>query len=214
MRKQLLSFAVSASVLLSVLCLKAAEQVTISEFLASNTAGLRDEELQLADWIEIYNSGTNAVNLDGWFLTDAINNKTKWRFPATNINANAFVIVFADSKDRRVPGATLHANFSLSANGEYLGLIKPDGVTVATEFRQVNNGYPGQAPDVSYGFAALTTNLTAISSNAPVRWRIPNGSEGEWTATNFNDSGWSLATNGSGYGTFVSANYGAAVLAT
>ena len=42
------------------------------------------------------------------------------------------MIVFADSKDRRVPGATLHANFSLSANGEYLGLIKPDGVTVAT----------------------------------------------------------------------------------
>ena len=214
MRKQLLSFAVSASVLLSVLGLKAAEQVTISEFLASNTSGLRDEDNLLADWIEIYNSGTNAVNLDGWFLTDAINNKTKWRFPATNINANAFVIVFADGKDRRVPGARLHANFNLSASGEYLGLIKPDGVTVATEFRQVNNGYPGQAPDVSYGFAALTTNSIAINTNSPVRWRIPNGSEGNWNTTNYDDSAWTVGTNGMGFGTFPSANYGATVLAT
>src|ERR1044072_3812788 len=80
----------------------AAEQVTISEFMASNTRTLRDEDNQYGDWIEIRNSGTNAVNLDGWYLTDAANNKTKWRFPATNIAAGAFMVIFADGKDRKV----------------------------------------------------------------------------------------------------------------
>ena len=78
---------------------RSAEQVTISEFLASNTSGLKDEDNLYPDWIELHNSGTNAVNLDGWYLTDNGNNLTKWRFPATNINAGAFLIVFADGKD-------------------------------------------------------------------------------------------------------------------
>lgn len=214
MCKRSLSLLVSASLLLSALGASAAEQVIISEFMASNNSGLRDEDNQLADWIEIYNSGTNAVNLDGWFLTDNSNNKTKWRFPATNIASGGFVIVFADSKDRRVPGAPLHANFALSAGGEYLGLIKPDGVTVATEFVQVNNGYPGQAPDVSYGFSSLTTNFNAILTNSPVRWRIPDGTEGDWQTNTFDDSSWAIGTNGVGFGSFSTANYGLSVLPT
>src|SRR5688572_12795357 len=44
--------------------------VTINEFLTSNGGGLRDEDLESPDWIEIYNSGPGAVNLAGWRLTD------------------------------------------------------------------------------------------------------------------------------------------------
>jgi len=39
--------------------------VTISEFLASNTHGLRDEDGDYPDWIELVNSGTNTVNMQG-----------------------------------------------------------------------------------------------------------------------------------------------------
>ena len=199
--RKVFSCLLSASLLTLVWGTHASEQITISEFLASNTSGLRDEDGQTNDWIEIRNAGTNAVNLDGWFLTDNDNNLTKWRFPATNIAANGFVIVFADSKDRKVPGATLHANFNLSASGEYLALVKPDGVTIATEFRQVNNGYPGQAPNVSYGFSAITTNITVITTNAPLRVRIPAADEGtNWTTAGYNDSAWIAGTNAVGYG--------------
>src|SRR5512147_2570407 len=106
-----------------------AESVVISEFLASNSGGLRDEDGDYPDWIEIFNGGTNTVNLDGWFLTDAPDNLGKWRFPSTNLPPNGFLLVFASGKSRAVPGAPLHANFQLGAGGEYLALVRPDGVT-------------------------------------------------------------------------------------
>ena len=41
----------------------------ISEFLADNDGGLRDEDGDDADWIEIYNPDPDPVNLAGWRLT-------------------------------------------------------------------------------------------------------------------------------------------------
>ena len=122
----------------------------ISEFMASNTRILADETGQFPDWIEIYNPGAAAVNMAGWSLTDNANNLTKWIFPATNLPSGGFMVVFASGNNRRVPGAPLHTSFSLSASGEYLGLVKPDGVTIVSEFRPA---FPGQVPDVSYGVA-------------------------------------------------------------
>src|SRR5439155_23661552 len=81
-------------------------------------------------------------------LTDDANDLTKWRFPATNLDAGGFLVVFASGKDRRVAGAPLHTRFKLSAAGEYLALTEPDGVTIATEFAPK---YPRQMPDVSFG---------------------------------------------------------------
>jgi archaellum component FlaF (FlaF/FlaG flagellin family) len=187
------SLLLTACFVASAPLVRAAETVTISEFLASNASGLRDEENTFGDWIELYNSGTTNVNLDGWFLTDAAGNLTKWRIPNTNILAGGFLVIFADSKNRSVPGATLHTSFSLSASGEYLALVKPDGVTIASQFSPT---FPGQVPDVSYGFVSLTTNFTAISTNAAVRVRIPNGSEGAWQTNGYDDSAWTVGTNG------------------
>lgn len=106
----------------------------ISEFMASNTRILADEDGEFSDWIEIHNPGANTVNLDGWFLTDATNDLTKWRFPATNLNAGGYLVVFASNKDRRIPGARLHANFRLTSSGEYLALVQPDGTNIASTF--------------------------------------------------------------------------------
>src|SRR6266446_5570928 len=109
--------------------MSAAETVTITEFLASNSSGLRDEDGDTSDWIEIFNAGTSATNIGGWFLTDSASDLTKWRFPATTIAPNGFLIVFASGKNRTNSGAPLHANFSLNASGEYLALVKADGVS-------------------------------------------------------------------------------------
>ena len=65
----------------------AQSSVIISEFLAHNTSGLVDEDGDYSDWIELYNGGTTAVNLGGWYLTDDAANLTKWAFPGTNIAA-------------------------------------------------------------------------------------------------------------------------------
>jgi len=54
-------------------------------------------------------------------------------------------------------------NFKLSAAGEYLALIEPDGITIATEFAPL---FPPQVADVSFGIALLASNTTFIASGA------------------------------------------------
>ena len=122
----------------------------ISEFMASNTRSLRDERGEFSDWLEIYNPSPALLNLDGWYLTDSTNNLTKWRFPATPLPGGAFLVVFASGEDRDVPGSPMHTSFQLTASGEYLALVKPDGITVASAFTPT---YPQQFPDVSHGVA-------------------------------------------------------------
>src|SRR5690349_1615327 len=50
----------------------------ISEFLAVNNSGLRDQDGQRSDWIELYNPTAGDVNLDGYYLTDNSTNLTMW----------------------------------------------------------------------------------------------------------------------------------------
>ncbi len=181
---------------------QAAEPVFISEFLASNSGGLQDEDGDSPDWIEVFNSGTNTVNMDGWFLTDSAGNLTKWRLPATNVPPNGFLIVFASGKNRAVPGARLHANFSLSAGGEYLALVHPDGVTIASEFAPT---FSEQYPNISFGFGQNVQVTKLVSNTGPALVYIPTNNllGTNWIATNYNTTGWLAGTNGVGYETYV-----------
>lgn len=125
-------------------------QLVISEFMAANDTTLADEDGAFSDWIEIHNPTASPVSLADWYLTDDSADLTKWQFPATNLAANAYIVVFASGKDRRVPGANLHAAFSLQASGEYLALVRQPDLTptIATEF---SPAFPAQVSDVSYG---------------------------------------------------------------
>ena len=122
-------------------------QVILSEFMADNKTTLADNYSQFSDWIELSNISTTNVNLLNWGLTDNASGST-WLFPSTNLAAGSTLIVFASGRDIRIPGATLHTDFKLSASGEYLALKRPDG-TIATEFTPA---FPAQIADVSYGY--------------------------------------------------------------
>src|SRR5204863_161727 len=54
----------------------------INEIQAVNPNGVRDNANEAEPWIELYNSGNTAINLDGFFLTDNFNVLNKWAFPA------------------------------------------------------------------------------------------------------------------------------------
>jgi hypothetical protein len=121
------------------------QPVVLNEFLASNAGGLRDEDGESADWIEIRNPNPFAIDLGGYRLQDSAN---PWDFPAGSIiPASGYRIVFASSKNRTNPAANLHTNFGLSAEGEYLALETPAGAIV-TEF---SPAFPPQRQNVSGG---------------------------------------------------------------
>ena len=121
-------------------------KVVISEFLADNGTGIKDDDGTRQDWLELLNAGAVDVNLGGWFLTDEATNLTKWRLPAVPLAANAYLLIWASSKDRANPAAPLHTNFKISKNGGYLALVNP-----ATNVVSVFDPYPAQQTDDSYG---------------------------------------------------------------
>lgn len=156
------------SVLLSVSSAHA--DVRINEFLASNQNGLRTAAGEGADWIELSNTDSSPVDLGGWYLTDRASSLTLWRIPdGTVIAGNGYLVVFADSSPVALTNNELHANFSLAVEGEYLGLVRPDGETIADEFAP---RFPAQIEDVSFGRASREQEL--VGSGAPARYRIPN----------------------------------------
>ncbi len=104
--------------------------VRIGEVLAgtSGVTGLRDEDGEIQDWIELENRGTAEVNLEGWSLTDDPDVPGKWIFPEVRLAPGKFLVIFASGKDRRPAGGgrPLHANFRLAIRGEFLGLFTPE----------------------------------------------------------------------------------------
>jgi hypothetical protein len=122
----------------------------ITEFLAANESALADEDREFSDWIEIHNPDAAPISLEGFHLTDNPADLDKWTFPAVTLNPGAYLIVFASGKDRTDPAGPLHTDFELSAEGEFLALVNPDGVTVASAFAPA---YPPQFDNRSFGFA-------------------------------------------------------------
>lgn len=128
-------------------------QVRVNEFMASNNSTIVPNAVAgtFNDWIELYNESAEAVDLGGWHLTDNAANPAKWTFPAgTVIAPDGYRIVFATGDNAPDARGNLHTNFSLSAGGEYLGLVKPDG-TMVSEFETGGANFPAQEQDVSYG---------------------------------------------------------------
>src|SRR3954469_13020803 len=116
----------------------------ITEFMADNVSFIADEDTDYNDWIEIHNPGAAPLNLTNWALTDDAANLTKWKFPNVTMQPGDFLVVWASGKNKRIPGAPLHTNFSLAKNGEYLALVQPNGTTVEQEFAPA---YPAMDPN-------------------------------------------------------------------
>lgn len=174
--------------------------LSISEFVANNDTGLQDEDGDESDWIEIYNDGPSDVGLAGYFLTDDATDLNKWAFPAISLASGGHLVVFASNKDRRDPASELHTNFRLSAGGEYLALVAPDGSTIVHEFAP---SFPAQFPDVSYGFGTSSTATNLIAQGAPARAFVPtDDSLGvAWIEPGFNDAAWPAGSTGAGFET-------------
>ena len=156
-------------VVLVLLGRNARAQLVLTEFMADNRETLLDEDGEPSDWIEVYNQSDAVVSLAGWSLTDDAAEPSLWVFPARDLGPGEFVLVFASGKDRPTPDGELHANFKLSRQGEYLGLLNPEGA-VASHFAPE---YPEQLTDRTYGRAMELTRRTLLETGGRVSYLVP-----------------------------------------
>ncbi len=90
--------------------------------ISPNGTDFADEHGGYEDWIELYNDNDFPVSLGGLYLTDDIDDLTKWQIASVGeIPANGHLNVFAD--DQPYLGG-LHATFKLSDDGETLALVQ------------------------------------------------------------------------------------------
>jgi len=115
------------AVLLLIQHLSASSQIFINEILASNSTINTDPDYtSYADWIELYNAGETAVNLNGYFLTDNLENPQKWPITADiSIPSKGFLLIWCDDN-----ATGIHTNFKLSASGEEIGLYNASQVLI------------------------------------------------------------------------------------
>lgn len=120
----------------------AAGSVVINEFMANNKDAVTAPNGKNSDWIELYNTSNATVDLSNATLSDNYAIPKKWAFPSgTKINANEYLIVWADDSDT---GTGLHASFKLSENDERIILSDGQGKVLDSL------SYPNQKQDFSY----------------------------------------------------------------
>lgn len=121
-------------------------ELLINEVMADNDGSLEDPDEKGAyeDWFEIYNPGSTAVDMSGMYVTDNLNNPTKFKIPdGVVIPAKGYLVFFADGEPAQGPR---HTSWSLSADGEAVGLYRSDGKTLIDSVT-----FPVQQTDISFG---------------------------------------------------------------
>ena len=103
--------------------------VLINEVMASALTGIRDDEDELCDWIELYNTTDRDISLSRYALSDNERDPLKWRFPQDAvIHAHEYYLVLCTKKDRqdKVTG-DWHTNFRISAENDTIILADTEG---------------------------------------------------------------------------------------
>ncbi|HRS09482.1 MAG TPA: lamin tail domain-containing protein [Sedimentisphaerales bacterium] len=129
---------------LGAVCGGAQSDVCINEIMAANDLAVRDPQGGYDDWIELFNPADVPAGIGGLYLTDDLDDPTKWRLPAgTVIPAKGYLVVWADGD---VGDAGLHADLALNASGDRIALFDRDGGTLIDSVR-----FGRQRADVSFG---------------------------------------------------------------
>jgi hypothetical protein len=173
--------------------------VVISEIVASNTNSFEDGFGAKPDWIELHNTGSTAVDLDGYSLSDDPADPTRWSFYGdASIAPNDYLVVFASNDDLVDPAGYYHTNFKLSAGGDYIGLYDPAG-NLLSSLGSDGVNYPPQVSDISYGL----TGGTLVDGSSSSYFLEPTNSSVDnlWRSVNFDAAanGFSLSSSAIGY---------------
>ncbi|TAH42292.1 MAG: T9SS type A sorting domain-containing protein [Bacteroidetes bacterium] len=141
-------------------------QIVINEIMSNNISVILDEDEDYSDWIELYNAGSSAVNLNNYALSDDIDSLSKWTFPSRTLNAGSFLTIWCSGKNKK--GSILHSNFSIKASGETIFLSDNNGTVIeniALGFLPADQSF-GRITDGNSTLAYLSHPTFSVSNNS------------------------------------------------
>jgi len=95
-------------------------QIIINEICPDNTTVLADGNGNYSDYLELYNSGNESINLEGYQISDDVDELNKWVFPNILLAPDDYLILIADGES--FESDYFHIPFRLSKSGESLYL--------------------------------------------------------------------------------------------
>jgi hypothetical protein len=104
----------------------------INEYMASNTISASDEFEEYDDWIELYNAGTDLLDIGGLFISDDVEDDSPFRISSeypdsTTIKPGDYLLIWADDSTEQ---GILHLDFKLSSSGEEVVIFDLDRITI------------------------------------------------------------------------------------
>ena len=95
-------------------------QLLLNEMMSNNFTVLEDQFGEYPDWIEIYNSGVGAINLENVWLSDDILELNKWKFPSIVIPEDTYMVIFASGKNIQSSPSYWHTLINVGDEWKYL----------------------------------------------------------------------------------------------
>ena len=80
-------------------------QVVINEVVAANARSNLDDDGDASDWIELHNPGAQAIELEGYGISDRPTEPHFWVLPNSRLEPGEFLVVWCSGKDRTSPSA-------------------------------------------------------------------------------------------------------------
>ena len=118
-------------------------QVVINEMMQSNIDCIMDDLNEFPDsWVELYNSGTEAVNLGDYKLGVKEKVNKAWQLPSQTLNAGAYIVIYCDKEEQG-----LHTSFRLESGKDGSVYLFKDGEIVD----KVEKMKKMPAPNIAYG---------------------------------------------------------------
>lgn len=165
-------------------------QVKINEYSVSNSilsggTTFSDNLSNTPDWLELFNTGSSAVNIDGWNLSDNPSKLNKYAFPSgTSIPPGGFLRIWCSGKGASGDAAGhIHTNFKLTqCAGDWIILSNGGSIVDSLQLKKTQASHSrGRTPDGATVWKVYTTptpNGTNVGPSftgyAPVPVMNPN----------------------------------------
>jgi hypothetical protein len=180
------------------IAMQAGAQLVINELMPCNISFVMDEYLNYSMWVEVYNSGSEAENLNDYFFTDSVERPQKWRPQRRMVPAKGFARVWFEREE-----CAGHSSFKLEPEGGRLYLMKDGQVADAAVYpKTFRNSSYGRKTDggaewthfrePSSGIDQQIQNpVTAIQNEETWNyWYKISPPPDEWNLIDFDDNSW------------------------
>ncbi len=140
----------------------------INEVMYENLGWQLDVDGDNSDWIEIYNYGSESVNLYGISISDHVGDKVRWHFPDYELGAGDYLIVWASGKNKVTDDGEMHTNFLINSSDRITLYDKKnnsiDEIEINSDVQPgISVGRPVKEPQV---LAILSNNTPGLPNNA------------------------------------------------